>query len=184
MKHYYHGTNILIGEIDIRRSRLRTDFGKGFYVGTNLGEARKWAASQSMLHETPTVIRYTLSDVIFNLNDNSLRRLWFSAPTVEWLDFVRDNRRLVAPDSLQKEPRHDYDVVYGPVANDKVVDVVDDYIDGKVTADEAIARVRVIKSVYQISFHTALSLSYINQSLTEFQQRLHKKKWSEWKALQ
>jgi hypothetical protein len=144
MKHYYHGTNMLIGEIDISRSRLRTDFGKGFYMGTNLGEARKWAISQSMLHETPTVIRYALSDIIFNLNDNSLRKLWFSAPTVEWLDFVRDNRRLVALDPARKEPRHDYDVVYGPVANDKVVDVVDDYIDGKVTAEEAIRRVKVI----------------------------------------
>jgi hypothetical protein len=83
MKRFYHGTNMPFGKIDFSRCRLRTDFGKGFYIGTNLGVARRWAASQSMVHETATVMRYVLNDVIFNLNDNTLKRLWFSAPLLE-----------------------------------------------------------------------------------------------------
>ena len=51
MKRFYHGTSMLIGDIDLSRSRNRTDFGKGFYMGTNLGESRKWAISQSMINE-------------------------------------------------------------------------------------------------------------------------------------
>ena len=171
---------MVINSIDLGKSRSRTDFGKGFYIGNNLGEARKWAISQSMAAETPTIMRYVLSDAIFNFDDSSLNRLWFSSPTVEWLNFVRDNRRMIASNAHKIEPRHGYDVVYGPIANDKVVDVVDEYIDGLLTAEEAIRRVKVIPSVFQMSFHTPLALSYIDQTLTEFQQRIKGNKWSAW----
>jgi hypothetical protein len=180
MKSFYHGTNIVIDAIDLNLCRSRTDFGKGFYMGNNLGEARKWAMSQSMTTEIPTVMRYALNSEIFNLNDSNLKRLWFSSPAVEWLDFVRDNRRFVAPYAKNFEPRHDYDIVYGPIADDKVVDVVDEYIDGLITAEEAILRVKVIPSVFQMSFHTPLALSYIDQSLTEYQQRIKGSTWSAW----
>ena len=74
-----------------------------------------------MATETPTVMRHVLSDAIFNFDDRSLSRLWFTSPTVEWLSFVRDNRRMIASNAQNLEPRHDYDVVYGPIANDKAV---------------------------------------------------------------
>jgi len=174
---------MIIDDIDLSLCRSRTDFGKGFYMGNNLGEARKWAISQSMATETPIVMRFALRSGVFNFNDNNLKRLWFSSPTVEWLDFVRDNRRLIAPRAQILEPRHTYDIVYGPIANDKVVDVVDEYIDGLITAEEAILRVKVIPSVFQISFHTPLSLRYVDQTLTDYQQQLKSSKWSDWKKL-
>jgi hypothetical protein len=183
MKRFYHGTSMLIGDIDLNRSRNRTDFGKGFYMGTNIGESRNWAISQSMLHEKPTVMRYVLKKEIFDLNDNNLKKLWFSTPTVDWLNFVRDNRRIIIQNNYNTEPRHNYDVVYGPIANDKVVDVVDEYIDGVITAEEAIFRVKVIPSVFQISLHTELALIYIDQTLTEYQQRSKDNKWSAWKTV-
>ena len=183
MRRFHHGTNKVIDTIDLSYSRSRTDFGKGFYMGNNLGEARKWAISQSMIAETPTVMRYVLSDSIFIDKDTDLNRLWFSFPTVEWLDFVRDNRRMVASNVVNKEPRHNYDIVYGPIANDKVVDVVDEYIDGSITAEEAIQRVKVIPSVFQLSFHTPLALTYINQSLTEYQQLVKINTWSMWNKM-
>ena len=36
---FYHGTNMLIGEIDLSKSRNRVDFGKGFYLTDKLGTA-------------------------------------------------------------------------------------------------------------------------------------------------
>ena len=179
MRRFHHGTNMIISKIDLDKSRSRTDFGKGFYMGNNLGEARKWAVSQSMPTETPTVMRYVLSNEIFDLSSSSLNKLWFFAPTVEWLDFVRDNRKIITSNTQEKEPRHNYDVVYGPIANDKVVDVVDEYIDGSITAEEAIHRVKVIPSVFQLSFHTSFALSFIDQTLTEHQQRLNNS-WLTW----
>ena len=183
MKRFHHGTNMVINSINLEKGRSRTDFGKGFYLGNNLGVARKWAISQSMATEIPTVMRYVLSDVVFKFDGNSLSRLWFTSPTVEWLNFVRDNRREIATNTREIEPRHSYDVVFEPVANDKVVDVVDEYIDGILSADEAIRRVRVIPSVFQMSFHTPLALTYIDQTLTEFQQRIQNSKWSVWEKM-
>ena len=183
MKRFHHGTNVVISAIDLSLCRSRTDFGKGFYMGNNLGEARKWAISQSMATETPIVMRYALSSGLFISSARILKRLWFSTPTVEWLDFVRDNRRLIASNAQNSEPRHNYDIVYGPIADDKVVDVVDEYIDGVITAEEAILRVKVIPSVFQMSFHTPLALCYIDQTLTEFQQRIKGSIWSAWEKV-
>ena len=180
MRRFHHGTFAKIGAIDLNKSRSRTDFGKGFYMGNNLGVARKWAISQSMASDTPVVVRYVLRDEIFDLCEGSLNRLWFTAPTVEWLDFVRDNRRIDVPNAPDKEPRHDFDIVYGPIANDKVADVVDEYVDGLITADEAIQRVKVVPSVFQMSFHTSLALTYVDQQLTEYQWRGKSNKWSAW----
>ena len=39
--------------------------------------------------------------------------LIFDKPTDEWVDFVMKNR-------TQKDFNHNYDIVYGPVANDRV----------------------------------------------------------------
>ena len=74
MKRFYHGSNNIISVINLDKSRSRTDFGKGFYMGNNLGEARKWAISQSMSSETPIVMRYVLDNVVFNMNDCCLKK--------------------------------------------------------------------------------------------------------------
>jgi len=42
----YHGTNQKLEVIDFNRCRLRTDFGKGFYMSDKLGNARDWAVSK------------------------------------------------------------------------------------------------------------------------------------------
>ena len=36
MKRFHHGTNMVINSIDLGKGRVRTDFGKGFYLGSNL----------------------------------------------------------------------------------------------------------------------------------------------------
>ena len=48
---YYHGTNAIIGMIDLSRSRLRTDFGKGFYFASKADTAQGWATRRTMISE-------------------------------------------------------------------------------------------------------------------------------------
>jgi len=174
----YHGTNQLFEEIDFDKSRLRTDFGKGFYLSDKLGNARDWAVDKSGITEKPTVMRYDVSDALFK--DENISRLRFDNPTMEWLNFVRDNRRKDAINNDNNEPRHSYDVVSGPIANDKVAIAVDKYCRGKLTAEETLQEIKAIKNVFQLSLHTPLALTYI-QSVTYSQQ--NNKKWSDWKAL-
>jgi hypothetical protein len=175
----YHGTGQKLGDIDFDRSRLRTDFGKGFYMSDKLGNARDWAVDRSSISETPTVMRYDVSNNLFK--DENVSQLWFTSPTIEWLNFVRDNRRKTTDNDEVKEPRHSYDVVSGPIANDKVAIAVDKYCRSKLSAEEALKEIKAIKNVYQLSMHTHLALSYIQA--VSFSQ-LYNKKWSDWVCMQ
>ena len=177
----YHGTNQVIHEIDLSKGRLRTDFGKGFYLGSNLEVARDWAKSRARFSGTPIVMRYNLNADVFSDKNVNPRR--FDSPTKDWLDFVRDNRRRSDKGVKTPEPRHSFGVVSGVIANDKVNFVVDDYIKGLISADEAIKKVRTIPSVFQVSIHTHLGLAYLDTSTPEYQRMLENGAWSGWYKL-
>lgn len=172
---FYHGTNDMIGYIDLDKCRLRTDFGKGFYISSKLAPAREWAVSKSGYSGVPTVMRYEINKDIWS--DGSLRILRFDNPSKQWLDFIRDNRQVNLVSAISSEPRHTYDVVSGPIANDKVADVVAVYCLGKINAEDAISKVKALPSVFQLSLHTALALSYIKS--VAYSQRKGGK-WSSW----
>lgn len=59
----------------------------------------------------PTVLTYEVNEDQMN----ELKVLRFDAYTFEWAQFILMNRR-----NDSKKPMHDYDIVYGPIANDKV----------------------------------------------------------------
>jgi len=171
----YHGTDQIIETIDFSRSRLRTDFGRGFYMSDKLGIARDWAIDKSSLSGVPTVMRYEVNNAIYI--DDVLNCLRFNNPTLEWLEFVKDNRRKVMTGVNTKEPRHTYDIVSGPIANDKVAIAVDKYCRGKLTAEETLSEVKAIKNVFQLSMHTKSALLYIKA--VSYSQQLNKR-WTEW----
>ena len=172
----YHGTDTIITTVNLDKSRLRTDFGKGFYLSSILGVARDWAVDKSGTTKTPIVMRLTLD--LEKLESPELLALRFFLPTVEWLDFIKDNRQIKTKAGLSDEPRHNYDVVSGPIANDKVAKVVADYIDGLINADEAIRRTKALPSVFQTSLHSQKALVCIVRC--EYQKKLNNSKWTEW----
>jgi hypothetical protein len=171
----YHGTSMIVTEIDLNKSRKRTDFGKGFYLGDELSWAGKWA--ETTVKRTggiETVMKYELDDTAFE----KLNYCKFDTPNAEWLNFVRDNRVRLAEKT--KEPRHSYDMVYGRIANDRAADVVKDYAGGIVSIDEAIKRIDFLPRVSQLSLHTPLALSFLK--VVGYSQ-LEGKKWSEFKDI-
>ena len=82
-RYMYHGTDTIITAIDLDKSRLRTDFGKGFYLSSKLGVARDWAVDKSGATKIPIIMRFTLNTTKFNTPE--LLVLRFDQPTVEWL---------------------------------------------------------------------------------------------------
>jgi len=108
----YHGTTQIIREIDLTKGRHHTDFGQGFYLGSNLNVAQRWAKSRAAFSGKPLVLRYTLDDGIFS--DEKAKPLVFNEPTLEWLSFVCGNRRKGKPDN---HLRHMHGIVQGPIAN-------------------------------------------------------------------
>lgn len=80
--------------------------------------------------------------------------LYFDKPDERWLDFVMANR-------MNKEFTHDYDIVKGPVANDRVYASFALYEAGLLSKQTLIAELKAYKLVNQILIHTECALNTI-----------------------
>jgi hypothetical protein len=84
-----------------------------------------------------------------------LKVLRFDGPNSAWLDFVVSNRKGVFESSA-------FDIVIGPVANDSTMPVIDDYMDGRYTKEEAIVRLLPQKLTDQYAFVSEKSLTVLS----------------------
>jgi len=149
----YHGSTVIVETPKIIKSERDLDFGEGFYATSNREQAVIWANIVAVRRES---VKQILSIYEFDLEraQNELVIIRFVEPDEAWLDFVCANR------SGQKNQMQ-YDMVLGPVANDKVYTVVQFYENGVYDKDETIRRLKVDRLYDQILFHTEKSLEYL-----------------------
>lgn len=141
----YHGSNVEVRNPSLRKSRKNTDFGRGFYTTTQKEQAEHWTSIKIDRAKKGRRI-VSVFEVDDNLLTNSeLKIREFHGPDEAWLNFVVASRKSV---------EHDYDLVFGPVANDKVFTVVNLYESGVLNAPAAIAELKAYKTYNQLSFHT------------------------------
>jgi len=78
----YHGTTFVINKVDLEKSRLRLDFGKGFYLADKQGTAHIWAKNKAIQlnNGIPTIIAYTVDNRIFE----TYGKRFGSVPDEEW----------------------------------------------------------------------------------------------------
>jgi hypothetical protein len=160
----YHGSYIAIDEVNLSLCEKGKDFGRGFYV-TNLREqAEIWAARIGKGQGIKGVVtEFEFDEYIFT--DRDMKVLRFDDYTDEWLDFVVLNRL-----NKSDEQAHDYDIVEGPVANDRVATRVNMFIDGKISREQFMSDL-VYNPSHQICFCTAQSLQAL--SLPKIQRWVH-----------
>ena len=145
----YHGSIEKVEFPEIRESNRTLDYGQGFYTTTSHEQAEAWVRRR--MNEKRTSRGYVC---VYELNKaalESLNRLIFEQPTEEWVDFVMKNR-------TQKGYVHEYDIVYGPVANDRVYAAFALYEGGLINKQALIAELKVYKLVDQYLFHTEKAL--------------------------
>ena len=165
---------MVIGEINLKKCRLRTDFGRGFYLTDSIETAQNWAARRvSATGGVATIIRYEISNDVFMRPG----KRFDSIPSLEWLEFIVMNRKRNAKSELMDEPRHKYCWVSGPIADDKIADVVENYLAGDINSVEALALARALPQVFQLSLHTQSSLSVIDENSVQIKQ-FKDGKWS------
>jgi len=146
----YHGTNVSFGEIDLEKGLPGKDFGRGFYATDSLECAQKTALQRvDRLGGIAVVRRYEISDAA--LSDLKIRR--FSAPSREWALFVRSNRRPNAG-SLDHNRDNRYDLVIGPIANDKLSLQFRLFDKGLISLDAFVDGLQFRRLFMQYSFHT------------------------------
>jgi hypothetical protein len=94
----------------------------------------------------------------------------FDGYTNEWLDFIVSNRN---EESI--EQAHNYDIVEGPVANDKVQNRLHNYLRGEITKDSFLRELQYHEETHQICFCTLASfqvLKRIENDLTVFIEKI------------
>ena len=111
----YHGSNMKISVIDFSKSKPGKDFGLGFYLSADEQQALEMAEKNSRLFGgEPTITCYQFDEeaVLADPNVNYKR---FDNYSLEWGEFIKLNR-----DNKTRTQLHNYDIVYGPIANDTV----------------------------------------------------------------
>ena len=91
---------------------------------------------------------------VYELDDEAIKcmkLLIFEKTTEEWVEFVMKNR-------TQRGFTHDYDIVYGPVADDSVYTQFTLYEGGIISMPTLIQELKTYKLVDQYLFHTEKSL--------------------------
>ncbi|MBR2947546.1 MAG: DUF3990 domain-containing protein [Bacteroidales bacterium] len=143
----YHGSTMAVRKPIVSRGRGKTDFGKGFYTTTSREQAEKWAQIKRdrMGDEAHAIVSvFELDDAV--LNNPAYHTRHFDGATAEWLDFVVGNRR--------GEVHHNFDLIMGPVANDRLYATITLYENGILDANAAIEQLNTHQLFDQLSFHT------------------------------
>lgn len=149
----YHGS---LGRVEIPRIMPRDfyrplDFGTGFYTTTDLEQAKHWVANR-LSHFKKSGSGFVS---VFDLDEEKLTELSvkrFSGVCVEWLRFIVSNR-------LQNNVDHGYDIVSGPVADDRVYTVLSLYEGGFYDEKAAMEKMKAYRLADQYLFHSECSLS-------------------------
>ncbi len=119
----------------VKLGRAKVDFGQGFYLTKLQTQAETWA---TVIAERRKRARAVVSTFLLDMEavgrDNYIVKT-FDAYDLEWLDYVIDCRR---GGTLQKQS----DIVEGGVANDNVIDTVEDYENGVITAEQALGQLK------------------------------------------
>jgi len=115
----YHGSNVIVEHPLVNIGRKDLDFGSGFYLTLLFEQASKWATRIKTIRRAEEAIVNTFE---FTLPQDCKRKR-FDAYDKEWLDFIVDSRK-------GKRPWSGYDIIEGGVADDRVIDAVEAYING------------------------------------------------------
>lgn len=155
----YHGSNVSIKNIDLTKSSKGKDFGCGFYLNPNYEQAHSMAQTKVDLLEIGNPIVTSFEFDLEGAQKDGLNVKRFDDYSEEWAEFVVLNRK-----NKSNEQAHNYDIVIGPIADDKVGLQVRLFAEGTMDIDKLISRIKYYgdKSI-QYFFSTENSLNYLRR---------------------
>ena len=149
----YHGTNKEFLEIDLLKSKPNKDFGRGFYYNQALNMAH--VKMEQLESGSPVVLEYEISEDAWD----SLRVLRFENYSEEWAEFILLNRN-----NPSDQPVHDYDVVIGPIADDRVGVQLWKYENHSIDLPTLVRNLQYMKGVtIQYFFGTERAIKYLKR---------------------
>lgn len=153
----YHGSTVDIETIDLEKSKPFKDFGKGFYLSADKEQAIKLATYKVLQVGGEVCINeYEFDEK--SLSDGSLRVLSFEGYTKEWAEFVYNNR------DEHQNFTHTYDIVYGPIANDRVGVQIRQLRENNISPEVFLERLKYMKGItYQYFFATEKAIQLLRK---------------------
>lgn len=139
----YHGSTLSIEHPLAKVRRADLDFGRGFYLTSLRSQAEQWAARVQLLRASTTawinVYEFDMDAAI----KAGFKLLRFDAYDQHWLNFIVASRN-------GKQPWKDYDIIEGGVANDRVIDTIEDYLNDIITIEQALGQLVYAQPNHQI----------------------------------
>ena len=106
---------------------------------------------------TPTLTTYLFDENIIR-NPFEVKVKLFDKYSVEWAEFIMMNRK-----NKSSVQAHDYDIVFGPIANDKVGLQISRYQLQYIPMDELIRQLSFIHPTFQYFFGTERAISLLTK---------------------
>lgn len=155
----YHGSNQKIEVPDLLHSKPFKDFGKGFYLSPDKQQAMDMAFQKvSQTKEGKAEVTEFLFDETV-MTSAELKVLSYPDYCEEWALFVLKNR-----DKNAAHPIHDYDIVYGPIADDGVTYQLRRYEGGVISLPRLVEELKYAKGItFQYFFGTERALQQLKR---------------------
>ncbi len=151
----YHGSNIVIEQIDLAKCKPYKDFGQGFYLTKIKEQAFEMAKRTAKIYGgEPVVNKFHFDEVA--LGNLIVKR--FDEPSQEWALFVMSNRS-----KNNIHPIHTYDIVIGPVADDTIATLFRNFDDGIIDLPMLVNGLRYKKISSQYFFHSSAAIKYLKK---------------------
>lgn len=151
----YHGSNVPIDKIDLSLSKPNKDFGKAFYLSDLQSQALEMANAKCIqFGGLPHVTSFQVDENMMN----KLNYLKFPEYTSEWARFVYDNR------DEYKKFAHEYDIVFGPIADDYVGLQMRKFQSNKMPFEQFLQEIKYPKGItFQYAFCSQQSIKLLNR---------------------
>lgn len=151
----YHGSNTMIDVIDLTKSNKYKDFGQAFYLSEAEEQARKMAVAKVVQFGGEESVTYFEFDEKCLLLQKLNVKI-FTEYSPEWAEFVFKNR------DENQDFLHDFDIVYGPIADDYIGLQIRDFKRNNITFEQFLSNIRYYKgATFQYAFCTQKAIEQL-----------------------
>jgi len=155
----FHGSNAEVIVPDLSHSKPFKDFGRGFYLSDD--EQQAWKMAFQKVRQTrlgkAEVSRFLFDETL--LDAKELNVLKFNDYSEEWALFVLQNRNV-----NEIQPVHQYDIVYGPIADDGVTYQLRRYQGGVISLSKLVEELKYAKGItFQYFFGSERALRLLKK---------------------
>ena len=154
----YHGTDAFFERPDLSMCRPFKDFGRGFYLTPDLAVAKRMAERCVERSDWQGAPKYVY---VYDFDESDLSALavkrFATVVDESFAGFVMANRQARSKAADHNRDNR-YDIVYGPIADDRMGVLFRRFEDGEVSIEYLINELKFKRLSMQYSFHTKRSL--------------------------